>query len=123
VEVGESVEVGENVEVRESVEGGGGKKGVEVEGGESVFQFPTLARDSFGHLSVPLCYVMSCYVTLRAPTPLILPYGMEECSGREDMGYRPLREPMTHHPIPEPRRWDIRVPIPKPLMWSIFHLV
>jgi hypothetical protein len=83
---------------------------MEVEGGEGLFQFQTLAQDIFGHLSVPLCYVTSSYVTLCAPTPLILPYGMEECPGGEDMGHRPLWEPMTHHPISEPRSWGIRVP-------------
>jgi hypothetical protein len=60
---------------------------------------------------------------IMCPLPLTLSYEMEECPGGEDMGRRSLQEPIPRHPILEPRRWGIRVPIPLPLMWSFFHLL
>ena len=57
---------------------------------------------------VTLRHVTSRYITLRHVTlryvpPPMLPYGTEGCPGGEDIGHRPLREPMPYHPTPEPQ--------------------
>jgi hypothetical protein len=61
-------------------------------------------------------HVTLCHVTLRTtpppPSPSLLPYVTEGCPGGENMGHRPLWDPMPHQPIPEPLGDEGSVPMP-----------